>query len=346
MATTTSRLLISIGLGAVLLLGTGCANEERDCTAGDTRAAEDGCNTCTCDDSGTWSCTEIACEDDRCVEGQIRPAGDGCNTCSCTADGMWACTLMGCEPDPTTCRDGDTRPAPDGCNTCSCFAGSWACTEMACAPSDACSSDADCMVTGCSGQVCAASDVATDCAWTDAYACYADPAITSCGCQRGQCAWEPTAELEACLSPTEPEICSPGATKPVEAGCGTCACTEDGQWICTRVACEPTCVEGEAQMAPDGCNTCVCTDDGSWACTRMACVPDPAEACSSDSDCVVTGCSGQICAATDVASTCEFLPAYACYADEAITSCGCVMGACAWAATPELQTCLDEAGAE
>src|SRR5690606_13658979 len=62
----------------------------------------------------------------------------------------------------------------------------------------ACSSDADCIVTGCSSQVCAAEDVITTCEWREEYACYA-PDYTSCGCQQGACGWEQTFELEQCL---------------------------------------------------------------------------------------------------------------------------------------------------
>ncbi|HII48515.1 MAG TPA: hypothetical protein HA330_01375 [Candidatus Thalassarchaeaceae archaeon] len=30
---------------------------------------------------------------------------------------------------------------------------------------------------------------------------------------------------------------------------------------------------GETQPAGDGCNNCVCDDDGEWVCTEMACAP-------------------------------------------------------------------------
>lgn len=60
--------------------------------------------------------------------------------------------------------------------------------------------------------------------------------------------------------------------------------------------------------------------------------------------CVVTGCSAQICAAEPVASTCEWLPHYACYRD---TRCGrfATGGRCAWEHTPELEACLEQNGA-
>lgn len=39
-----------------------------ECTDGDTRPAEDGCNTCTCSE-GTWGCTELGCGDEVPVPG-------------------------------------------------------------------------------------------------------------------------------------------------------------------------------------------------------------------------------------------------------------------------------------
>lgn len=60
--------------------------------------------------------------------------------------------------------------------------------------------------------------------------------------------------------------------------------------------------------------------------------------------CVVTGCSGQVCAEDHVATTCEWRPEYACYRD---ANCGRfgAGGSCGWQATPELARCLLEAGA-
>jgi len=64
--------------------------------------------------------------------------------------------------------------------------------------------------------------------------------------------------------------------------CNTCSCLEDGQVICTQMACpENTCLyagvdyqQGETFAALDGCNTCSCTEDG-IACTDQACTCDP-----------------------------------------------------------------------
>ncbi len=56
-----------------------------------------------------------------------------------------------------------------------------------------------CLVTGCSGQVCADREVVTTCEWTPAYACYGKHST----CERqpsGQCGWTPTAALTQCLA--------------------------------------------------------------------------------------------------------------------------------------------------
>lgn len=55
--------------------------------------------------------------------------------------------------------------------------------------------------------------------------------------------------------------------------------------------------------------------------------------------CVVTGCSGQVCAAEEVITTCLFLPEYACY-----RSAICehqADGACGWTPTDEFNECLE-----
>ena len=62
--------------------------------------------------------------------------------------------------------------------------------------SGGCECDADCMRTGCSGQICSHEPVITTCEWNDAYACFD---YASCSCIGGQCAWEQTPELLVCL---------------------------------------------------------------------------------------------------------------------------------------------------
>jgi hypothetical protein len=61
------------------------------------------------------------------------------------------------------------------------------------------------------------------------------------------------------------------------------------------------------------------------------------------SGCVVTGCSSHVCAEDHVATTCEWLPHYACYRDARCGRFG-PGGRCAWEPTAELALCIDEQG--
>ncbi len=59
-----------------------------------------------------------------------------------------------------------------------------------------------------------------------------------------------------------------------------------------------------------------------------------------ETECVVGGCSDQFCAEEPIASSCEWLPYYACFR---AARCGHFgpAGSCGWQPTPELGTCLD-----
>jgi eight-cysteine-cluster-containing protein len=128
--------------------------------------------------------------------------------------------------------------------------------------------------------------------------------------------------------------------------CGDeCRCADGSQPVaCFANPCDvtPACQEA-ARCEANYCGGCNAEfyDEGG----RAVCEPEPEPgACSSDSDCVQTGCSGQICASEDVITTCEFREEFACFQDPAITTCGCDGGRCAFAATPELEACLAAAG--
>jgi eight-cysteine-cluster-containing protein len=275
-------------------------NSGGSCTPGDTKTADDGCNTCQCDDGGTWSCTEIACE--TCTDGETQDAGDGCNTCICQ-DGQWTCTAAYCGPfcpEPVT------------------YEGT--CVQQVV------------YVEGDGGECCEMPD---PCSVPDGLKAYntkkeceaPEPACPAPVAYEGDCAqvitYGRSADGLCCEYPTP------------------CSLPEGVEAYPTLAACEAgsqTCTEGDTQPAGDGCNTCTCQADGSWACTKIGCQPG---SCRTDDDCVVTGCSGQLCAAAPTASTCEFLPEYACYRDD-VTSCRCNDGVCGWAQTDALATCLGE----
>ena len=56
----------------------------------------------------------------------------------------------------------------------------------------------DCIVTGCSGQICSDEEVVTNCEFREEYACYKDAT-----CERqdsGECGWTPTESFTACMN--------------------------------------------------------------------------------------------------------------------------------------------------
>jgi len=56
-----------------------------------------------------------------------------------------------------------------------------------------CNDDNDCIVSGCSGQVCGADSYATDCMWRDCY--NPEPYGLHCGCKENRCQWKPKSNV-------------------------------------------------------------------------------------------------------------------------------------------------------
>jgi len=56
------------------------------------------------------------------------------------------------------------------------------------------------------------------------------------------------------------------------------------------------------------------------------------------SQCIITGCSGQICAADQVDTTCEWVCEYGCFQ---YATCGVSAdGDCGWSTTPDYDACI------
>jgi hypothetical protein len=106
-----------------------CADPAEPCTEGSTKTAADGCNTCTCNADGEWSCTSETCAPE-CEPGETMPASDNCNICTCDTNGQWQCSQEICQG----CNPGEVMPPPDDCCSCS-NAGEWECTETPCSKS-------------------------------------------------------------------------------------------------------------------------------------------------------------------------------------------------------------------
>lgn len=67
----------------------------------------------------------------------------------------------------------------------------------------------------------------------------------------------------------------------------------------------------------------------------------PSEDIRKRDGCIITGCSGQLCAGEELASTCEFLEEYVCYRDAICARQ--TSGECGWVQTMELVECILDA---
>ena len=97
--------------------GTVADGGDEPCQSGDSKPADDGCNTCYCSEDGHWGCTQIGCIDTdgpdvECTPGDSMPADDGCNTCHCVEDGWWACTKVDCPGQGALMCDDDAPMDP------------------------------------------------------------------------------------------------------------------------------------------------------------------------------------------------------------------------------------------
>lgn len=278
---------------------TGCVEDPDpidppvQCTAGETRAADDGCNTCTCEPDGSWSCTEIGCgpvcgDDEVTVEGQCRTgcygdeacgdeercnaadvclappgAGDGLDAPAvcygyCVPDEPVDCPAIACDID---CEFGTLRDA-NGCEICEC-APPPACEPVACELF--CEHGFQTDMDGCEICVCAEPPMClpVDC---DLY-CEHGWAQDEQGCDVCACAEPPV-----CAEPNAPHYYVGNSVE--ECTMIDFICAEGTEYFANDCGCGcigAECFPGDRRDADDGCNTCECAEDGSWACTEIAC---------------------------------------------------------------------------
>ncbi|MEM7608287.1 MAG: hypothetical protein AAF411_23275, partial [Myxococcota bacterium] len=239
---------------------------------------------------------------------------------ACASDGFGkadARALQASEPDRDFCAE---------------FAwyGDGECDDFCLSEDVDCGDAPDCRPTGCSGQICADGDLASTCEFLPEYACYQDLGI----CERqddGACGWTETPELSECLNDPVP--------KPEPGECRRTGCSGE---LCAGEDLASACIALPEFACYGDFGVCERQDDGACGWTDSVelseCLSDP-EPEPEPGECFPTGCSGQLCADESIATTCEFLPEYACYQELGI----CERqddGACGWTDSVELSECL------
>lgn len=280
--------------------------------------APDACSSdCDCD---SWeSCINGECQvgndlnqcygqcsvDSDCGPGQYCKIEEW-TACDANGAGFAPCPVVGrgiCVDSPTPTPCGDGQECPDG-ETCECR------PDPSCPQCDVC-------LFQCVPKDPPSDECKSDADCPEGTACIAHYPPCACPVDAdgnwGPC---PGCEPKNWCEPIEPPV-DPGACKS-DADCG------EGQ-KCDLGACPSF-----MPCAPDASGSC-------GGCTGT-CVED-----TGPTSCVVSGCSGQICAAESMASTCEWRDWYACYKlakceEQADT------GSCGWTPNDEFRKCLEEHG--
>ena len=136
--------------------------------------------------------------------------------------------------------------------------------------------------------------------------------------------------------------------------CSDNQCPPDDEECESNSECWGYCVEATGGNIPDGMrlNDSDCDDEESCAkqaCADAPCNGDPCPLCygkcvtdktPEPTQCISTGCSGEICAAMPTVSTCLWKPEYACFK---LTECTTSPdGECSWQKSEQFLKCLEE----
>jgi eight-cysteine-cluster-containing protein len=128
-----------------------------------------------------------------CPNGKIVPRYDSDKICITGYNCVTTCQVSDCGPalgmPNKLCADGKTVSGPTG--KCIMQAGECGWEVVTC-PAIVCRS------TGCSGQLCADTDIATTCDWHEWYSCYAKSECGAFGAN-GACAWKETSDYVTCM---------------------------------------------------------------------------------------------------------------------------------------------------
>lgn len=95
-----------------------------------------------------------------------------------------------------------------------------------------------------------------------------------------------------------------------------------------------SCERGDRLIYRGACKRCEDDDSNGYE-----------DECESDSDCMTTGCSNELCSVEEDVSTCEWRDEYVCYS-RPFAHCGCQDGACDWERNSRLERCLERHGGD
>lgn len=262
-----------------------------------------------------------------------------------------------CDPAADTCPAGTHCEAVSNCNRPGDDPSFMPClAEYQCVPDvQACSSDCDCdPALACNEGVCMRMGRINTCGLTE---CTADDQ-----CREGEyCAidyTQPVCDCAGCPCSIPRGTCQPEIRK-----CGSDADCGDGEYCgCGQDPSCPMCDVCFFQCMPKPVDTS-CDSDADCAAGQTCtfyyppCAPPPddqfvppdycqpigvCEDKPASSACVVTGCSGQICAAEHMASTCEWFDHYECYK---LAICDLdPNGQCGWQKTDAFVECMARYG--
>ncbi|TNF28472.1 MAG: hypothetical protein EP329_17845 [Deltaproteobacteria bacterium] len=299
-----------------------------------------------------------------CVSGACQAGSDPCQSDADCGAGQrceaTVCPAMPCSFDPATgesicppCYGQCVEDTTSACSTdAECSAGQYCAIDYCVTACPACVPGAVCppCETQCFGS-CADQEwpqecnTDGDCDAGESCQCTANPACPECDACFFQCLPTNTGE---CASDTD---C--GENQACDFICAPCAAPEDGTEP-VDCPCFGMCVDVAPPIdPPTECQTDADCAEGSY-CEQgpcpyfMPCTPEfgcPScggtcqEKPTEPNPCFRTGCSGQVCAAEPVYTTCEYLPQYACYE---LAECGLnADGTCGWQANDAFAACLD-----
>jgi len=126
-------------------------------------------------------------------------------------------------------------------------------------------------------------------------------------------------------------------------GCFTTGCSSE---LCAEAPTVTACIWKEEYACYQQYGVCARGPSGvcGWQKTSAltTCLAQGGETLSSARRCVVSGCSGQVCAEKPMITTCEWREEYACYQQYGVCARG-PDGVCGWQETAALTRCLAEA---